>query len=428
MASLLDFLGGQNLGGLLGSLGGEVFYDPLTGHPMPRPPVFSEPPVPANMDAQSSVARDPFNFVMPGVNSVGPAGAPMQPPMPPTAVPPQARMPVSLPQQSPSLPPAPPPAPVHAAPVPLDNSPGFGDRLNAGFMGFANSGAPLPALANLISGLATGQRSDPQGVAQQQQTLTAKALYNALVQKGHTPQQAMGMAMSAAGNPAIAQSILPEAFSAKPLTNLKIGDLEIPLRAGEGGKLEMMLPGGGSANSLNDLLAWKDARDAENARAKAEAQKIGEGQGNAREELPAAKGSAEETLKLIQELRNHPGKNLATGPLAGHLPAITGDQADYVSRLEQLGDQAMAIGIGANKGGGLRITQAEATAFKNAAARLKNARVMNEEGRNAALQDYENLVRRNYKALSERAGVTSAPLSTPQSSAGLPQGWSVTVR
>jgi hypothetical protein len=45
----------------------------------------------------------------------------------------------------------------------------IGDRLNAGLLGFAHGGAPLPAIANLISGLVTGQRADLQGVVQAQQ-------------------------------------------------------------------------------------------------------------------------------------------------------------------------------------------------------------------------------------------------------------------
>jgi hypothetical protein len=35
-----------------------------------------------------------------------------------------------------------------------------GDRLSAGLLGFLNGHAPLPALGNLIEGLATGQRVD----------------------------------------------------------------------------------------------------------------------------------------------------------------------------------------------------------------------------------------------------------------------------
>jgi hypothetical protein len=51
----------------------------------------------------------------------------------------------------------------------------IGDRLNAGLMGFAHGGAPLPAIANLISGLVTGQRADPQGVALAQQDRAQRA-------------------------------------------------------------------------------------------------------------------------------------------------------------------------------------------------------------------------------------------------------------
>jgi hypothetical protein len=57
--------------------------------------------------------------------------------------------------------------PVPALSLPLLST--IGDHLNAGLMGFAHGGAPLPAIANLISGLVTSQRADPQGVAQAQQ-------------------------------------------------------------------------------------------------------------------------------------------------------------------------------------------------------------------------------------------------------------------
>ena len=52
---------------------------------------------------------------------------------------------------------------------------GIGDRLNAGLMGFAHGGALLPAIENLVSGLATGQRADPQGVALAQQDRAQRA-------------------------------------------------------------------------------------------------------------------------------------------------------------------------------------------------------------------------------------------------------------
>jgi hypothetical protein len=41
--------------------------------------------------------------------------------------------------------------------------PSANDRLAAGLMGFANSGALFPALANLVAGIATGERTDATG-------------------------------------------------------------------------------------------------------------------------------------------------------------------------------------------------------------------------------------------------------------------------
>jgi hypothetical protein len=71
------------------------------------------------------------------------------------------------------------PSALNSLPIPQlpfkGSSPSIGDRLNAGLMGFANSRAPIPAVANLISGLATGQRSDPAGVARRMQEQAQQA-------------------------------------------------------------------------------------------------------------------------------------------------------------------------------------------------------------------------------------------------------------
>ena len=81
----------------------------------------------------------------------------------------------------------------------------IGDRLNAGLMGFAHGGAPVPAVANLISGLVTGQRADPQGVAlaQQDRAQGAAAQYIAGAQDIEPNLRAAMMA-----NPALAAQYL----------------------------------------------------------------------------------------------------------------------------------------------------------------------------------------------------------------------------
>lgn len=70
--------------------------------------------------------------------------------------------------------------------------PDFADRLGAGFMGFTNSRSPMQAIGNLVSGLATGQRSDPSGMALQQQ----RATYNALVARGVPQADAMAATLN----------------------------------------------------------------------------------------------------------------------------------------------------------------------------------------------------------------------------------------
>jgi hypothetical protein len=82
------------------------------------------------------------------------------------------------------------------------------DRLNAGFQGFANAGSPMQALGNLIGGLTTGQRSDPQGMMLAQQ----RATFESLRGSGVPPN----LAMAAALNPKVLETIAPAYFDTKP--------------------------------------------------------------------------------------------------------------------------------------------------------------------------------------------------------------------
>jgi hypothetical protein len=50
--------------------------------------------------------------------------------------------------------------PLSLAPPAAPQDIGIGDRLSAGLLGFLNGHAPLPALGNLIEGIATGRRAD----------------------------------------------------------------------------------------------------------------------------------------------------------------------------------------------------------------------------------------------------------------------------
>ncbi|MBN9601811.1 MAG: hypothetical protein J0G33_02650 [Afipia felis] len=104
------------------------------------------------------------------------------------------------------------PAPQAGQPSMLDQLPSFlqgaGDRLSAGFQGFTNAGSPMQAIGNLVGGLTTGQRTDAQGMLQQQQ----RATFQSLVHSGVPPSTAMAAAL----NPEILKTIAPAYFDTKP--------------------------------------------------------------------------------------------------------------------------------------------------------------------------------------------------------------------
>jgi hypothetical protein len=97
---------------------------------------------------------------------------------------------------------------------------GIGDRFNAGMQNFANAGGPLQALAGGISGLVSGNRTDAQGMQQQNLKAQYDSVRQALINNGDTPQAASSKAMVAALNPEAAKTILPELFTNK--TELKM--------------------------------------------------------------------------------------------------------------------------------------------------------------------------------------------------------------
>jgi hypothetical protein len=80
--------------------------------------------------------------------------------------------------------------------------------LQAGLMGFAHGGALVPAIANLISGVATGQRSDPQGMYLAQQAAAVRALRSA----GLPNPEAIAVM-----HPALARAILAHALLRSPI-------------------------------------------------------------------------------------------------------------------------------------------------------------------------------------------------------------------
>jgi hypothetical protein len=96
--------------------------------------------------------------------------------------------------------------PGAVAPAGPQTSPSLLDRLSAGATNFATGGSPIGGVLNSVRGLATGERTDPAGIRQANQTAT----FNALVSAGVAPQ----FAQVAALNPEILKTVVAAHFNA----------------------------------------------------------------------------------------------------------------------------------------------------------------------------------------------------------------------
>jgi len=118
----------------------------------------------------------------------------------PQGQPPQmapAQQPQPSPQQEQALPPA-------LAGLPAGN---FLDKINAGLQSLGHGGSIIGAL--------TGNRTDPQSIAQQNLTGQYQAVRQTLLQSGLSPQEANSKAMLAVMNPEAGKTILTEALTNK---------------------------------------------------------------------------------------------------------------------------------------------------------------------------------------------------------------------
>lgn len=90
-----------------------------------------------------------------------------------------------------------------------------GDHLLAGMSNFAHGGALLPAVANGITGLATGQYDDPESRQKQALQQQYQALNAAFVSHGLSEKEAASQALISVLNPEAAKTIIPQVLSNK---------------------------------------------------------------------------------------------------------------------------------------------------------------------------------------------------------------------
>jgi hypothetical protein len=148
------------------------------------------------------------------------------------------------------------------------------------------------------------------------------------------------------------------------------------------------------------------------------AKAVGEAEGKAVTDLGRVVANAEQALQTVEQIRNHPGKGWGTG-VPGVLPAIPGtDQAGFVDLVNQAKGKAFLEAFNSLKGGGA-ITEAEGQKATQAIARLERAR--KPQDFDAALKDFEDVVRAGVERAKKSAGGQPAPAAR----APAPGGWSL---
>lgn len=139
---------------------------------------------------------------------------------------------------------------------------------------------------------------------------------------------------------------------------------------------------------------------AEAARAKAVAEAEAAGQVR----LPAAMQTANQTLGLIQQVRDHPGRRFGTGATA-LIPGIPGTpQQDFIDLVAQVKGKAFLEAFASLKGSGA-ITEMEGQKATEAIARLN--RGQSETGFLKALDELEQIINTGIERSKQQAGRAS---------------------
>lgn len=172
-------------------------------------------------------------------------------------------------------------------------------------------------------------------------------------------------------------------------------------------------------------MVGQQAKDIEG---KESAEERGKAKGLAQAALPNVIANAEQTLKIIQSVKDDPYRERGTGAssLFNAIPATGG--YDFAQKLEQLKGKAFLEAFQALKGGGA-ITEIEGKKAENAIARLSPGQ--SEGAFLEAINELETVVKAGIERAKARAGQggQAAPATTAtQPSGSLPSGWSVKVR
>lgn len=138
---------------------------------------------------------------------------------------------------------------------------------------------------------------------------------------------------------------------------------------------------------------------------------LGKERGEVAAGLPAIEAASQRALDTVDAIRNHPGKKWGVG-VTGIIPGIPGStQKGFVTLVDQAKGQAFLEAFNSLRGGG-QITEAEGRKATEALARLDRAQ--RPEDFDAALKDYEDVIRKGLDAARQKAGVSPSPTGQQQ--------------
>ena len=254
-------------------------------------------------------------------------------------------------------------------------------RLQAGAQNFTTGGNPIAGLLNAVQGLTTGTRTDPTGIALAQQQITANAVFKHLVTvEKMAPSQAATVAQMLALQP----DLMKEYF--KPPATAEAAAVRNVFGGQAGGGIQGALDYQ-AASTRTKTMAQEQAKNAV--------------------QFPDIAANADNMISMIDQLKAHPGKDLATGPVLGRAPAIGGAQADFIARHEQVLAEGMGQFIASVRGSNLRITQGEIMQGQKAINRAN--RLLGTDAYNAALDDVRHWVERIRTNAGTKAGLGPTP-------------------
>jgi len=345
-------------------------------------------------------------------------------------------------------------------------APAFGPQgegsFTAGMRALGNPGGLINKVADAVQGFSTGQSP-----TQRQQS----QLFQAYVQAGLPPQQAMVAVL----NPDLAKGMMgggqtddikeyqfakkenpsltfekfmqqKKAVSGEYSLTPQYGTNEkgetVLMQTGKSGEaIQTKLPPGVKVSSgvekIDAGTHWilydkrtgtpvgTQPKDVSGA---AKSKEIGEAEGQAVVNLPTAIATAENTLKTIKQLEEHPGKKAwgAFG-VGAMLPDIPGtDTRGFGALVDQVKGQNFMTAFQSLKGAGA-ITEQEGAKAEKAQARLDRAQ--SEKDFDIALKDLKEVVMAGMERARQKAGVKNNQPAAPSSDDGWkPVGNGISIR